>query len=124
MIGKPYTGKPYVRFDEAGDGKVLWRTYTGTKLETVDTAKAIPTVTRHSLTLPTISFSTQTIDIMMLSAFLRRAGPDATYTTYFYSTLVKISFPAWHVGQSQSSGKSSKAVSGPMFCVWSPSSGS
>ena len=26
MIGKPYTGKPYVRFDEAGDGKVLWRT--------------------------------------------------------------------------------------------------
>ena len=26
MIGKPYTGKPYVRFDEAGNGKVLWRT--------------------------------------------------------------------------------------------------
>jgi hypothetical protein len=26
MIGKPYSGKPNVRFDEAGDGKVLWRT--------------------------------------------------------------------------------------------------
>ena len=36
----------------AGDGEVLWRTYTGTKLETADTAKAIPNVTRHSLTLP------------------------------------------------------------------------
>jgi len=24
--GKPYEGKPHVRFDEAGDGKVLWRT--------------------------------------------------------------------------------------------------
>ena len=24
--GKPYEGKPHVRFDVAGDGKVLWRT--------------------------------------------------------------------------------------------------
>jgi hypothetical protein len=35
----------------AGDGKVLWRAYTGTKPETADTAKVIPNVTRHSLTL-------------------------------------------------------------------------
>ncbi len=26
MIGKPYSGKLNVRFDEAGDGEVLWRT--------------------------------------------------------------------------------------------------
>ena len=24
--GKPYEGKPHVRFEVAGDGKVLWRT--------------------------------------------------------------------------------------------------
>jgi hypothetical protein len=24
MIGKPYMGKPYVRFEVAGDGEVLW----------------------------------------------------------------------------------------------------
>jgi len=24
--GKPYEGKPHVRFDVTGDGKVLWRT--------------------------------------------------------------------------------------------------
>ena len=52
MIGKPYSGKLNVRFEVAGDGEVLWRTYTGTKLETADTAKGIPNVTRHSLTLP------------------------------------------------------------------------
>jgi len=52
MIGKPYSGKLNVRFEVAGDGEVLWRTYTGTKLETADTAKGIPKVTRHSLTLP------------------------------------------------------------------------
>ncbi len=50
--GKPYEGKPHVRFDAAGDGKVLWRTYTGTKPETADTAKGTPIATRHSLTLP------------------------------------------------------------------------
>jgi hypothetical protein len=52
MIGKPYSGKLNVRFEVAGDGEVLWRTYTGTKLETADTAKGTPNVTRHSLTLP------------------------------------------------------------------------
>ena len=25
MIGKPYMGKPYVRFEVAGNGEVLWR---------------------------------------------------------------------------------------------------
>jgi len=24
MIGKPYMGKPYVRFEVAGNGEVLW----------------------------------------------------------------------------------------------------
>ena len=54
MIGKPRLSgrKLNVRFEVAGDGEVLWRTYTGTKLETADTAKGIPNVTRHSLTLP------------------------------------------------------------------------
>ena len=36
MIGKPYSGKPNVRFEAAGNGKVLL---------------VIPEVTRHSLTL-------------------------------------------------------------------------
>jgi hypothetical protein len=26
MIVKPYMGKPYVRFEVAGNGEVLWRT--------------------------------------------------------------------------------------------------
>jgi hypothetical protein len=54
MIGKSRLSgrKLDVRFEVAGDGEVLWRTYTGTKLETADTAKGIPNVTRHSLTLP------------------------------------------------------------------------
>ena len=29
MIGKPYSGKPNVRFDVAGDGEVLWRNLNG-----------------------------------------------------------------------------------------------
>jgi hypothetical protein len=33
----------------AGDGEVLCRTQTGTKLGAVNTAKGIPTVTRHPL---------------------------------------------------------------------------
>jgi hypothetical protein len=34
--------------DVAGDGALLWWTYTGTKLETVDTAKETPNLTGHS----------------------------------------------------------------------------
>jgi hypothetical protein len=49
--GKHSAGNPHAMFDVAGNGKVLWRAYTGTKLETVVTAKETPKVTRHSLTL-------------------------------------------------------------------------
>jgi len=35
----------------AEGAEVRWRTKTGRKLETVDTAKGIPKVTHHSLTL-------------------------------------------------------------------------
>jgi hypothetical protein len=42
MIGKPYAGELHVRFDEGGQDFFLWRSQTGTKLETADTAKDLP----------------------------------------------------------------------------------
>ncbi len=42
MIGKPYAGELQVRFDEGGQDFFLWRSQTGTKLETADTAKDLP----------------------------------------------------------------------------------
>ena len=69
MIGKPCAGKLHARFEVAGDGKVLWRTYTGTKLETVDTAKGIPTVTRLPLTLQRYGVSLDLTDYSLNQQF-------------------------------------------------------
>jgi hypothetical protein len=42
MIGKPYAGELHVRFDEGNRTLFYGRFYTGTKLETADTAKNLP----------------------------------------------------------------------------------
>jgi hypothetical protein len=42
MIGKPYAGELHVRFDEGEQDCFHGRFYTGTKLETAETAKSRP----------------------------------------------------------------------------------
>jgi hypothetical protein len=42
MIGKPYVGELQVRFDQGSRHSFHGRFQTGTKLETVDTAKNLP----------------------------------------------------------------------------------
>ena len=52
VIGEPDRGKPYVRFDEGVLAARVWRTYTGTKPETADTAKGSLQLGLPGSTLP------------------------------------------------------------------------
>ena len=52
VIGEPDRGKPYVRFDEGVLAVRVWRTYTGTKPETADTAKGSLQLGLPGSTLP------------------------------------------------------------------------